>query len=182
MAKVRVLHSSSKQTALAIRCVATLKALFLSTLRYVLKTLFCFLCSVGEFIRDSDRGIFATNDEILNCENPAATKCARAKNVHVNMSVLEVKEAMVKLEESVDQVELFEEEVSLEEVRGAFEVFDENKDGFIDAEEVQKVLCALGVMEASKIECNGMIKAFDNDGDGKINFQEFIKLIENSLR
>ena len=37
---------------------------------------------------------------------------------------------------------LFEEqEPSLEEVKQAFDVFDENKDGFIDAKELQRVLC-----------------------------------------
>ena len=70
-----------------------------------------------------------------------------------------------------------EEEVSLEEVREAFDLFDENKDGFIDAEEVQKVLCELGFMEASEAECKAMIRTYDKDKDGRINFKEFVEII-----
>ncbi|XVF58292.1 hypothetical protein PTKIN_Ptkin07bG0053200 [Pterospermum kingtungense] len=77
---------------------------------------------------------------------------------------------------------LFEEEPSLEEVKQAFDVFDVNKDGFIDAEELQKVLCILGLKEGLKLEnCNKMIKTFDEDGDGRIDFQEFVKFMENSF-
>ncbi|XWS40892.1 hypothetical protein CRYUN_Cryun17cG0035100 [Craigia yunnanensis] len=75
---------------------------------------------------------------------------------------------------------LFEDEPSLEEVKQAFDVFDVNKDGFIDAEDLQRVLCILGLKEGLKLEnCNKMIKTFDEDGDGRINFQEFVKLMEN---
>ncbi|KAK6266855.1 hypothetical protein QUC31_017692 [Theobroma cacao] len=77
---------------------------------------------------------------------------------------------------------LFEEEPSLEEVKQAFNVFDVNKDGFIDAEELQKVLCILGLKEGLKLEnCNKMINTFDEDGDGRIEFQEFVKLMESSF-
>ncbi|XP_052179987.1 probable calcium-binding protein CML45 [Diospyros lotus] len=77
---------------------------------------------------------------------------------------------------------LFEEnEASFEEVKGAFDVFDENRDGFIDAHEVQKVVSALGFAEAcSEMEqCRRMIAAIDEDGDGRIDFREFLKLLEN---
>ncbi|GAV61710.1 EF_hand_5 domain-containing protein [Cephalotus follicularis] len=78
---------------------------------------------------------------------------------------------------------LFEEkEPSLEEVKEAFDVFDENRDGFIDARELQRVLCILGCKEGSVLEnCNRMIKTFDQNGDGRIGFNEFVKLMENSF-
>ncbi|XWS32884.1 hypothetical protein CRYUN_Cryun22dG0028900 [Craigia yunnanensis] len=77
---------------------------------------------------------------------------------------------------------LFEEEPSLEDVKQAFDVFDVNKDGFIDAEELQRVLWILGLKEGLKLEnCNKMIKTFDKDGDGRIDFQEFVKFLENSF-
>ncbi|XP_022751934.1 probable calcium-binding protein CML45 [Durio zibethinus] len=88
-----------------------------------------------------------------------------------------------KLNESFGSDELsrlFEEEPSLEEVKQAFEVFDENKDGFIDAEELQRVLRILGLKEGLE-NCNKMIKTFDEDGDGRIDFQEFVKFMENSF-
>ncbi|KAK4783040.1 hypothetical protein SAY86_007414 [Trapa natans] len=73
-----------------------------------------------------------------------------------------------------------EENVGLEEVERAFQVFDGNRDGFIDAEDVQRVLCRLGFREAMELEnCRRMIRAFDRNGNGKIDFQEFLILMEN---
>ncbi|VVB04409.1 unnamed protein product [Arabis nemorensis] len=78
---------------------------------------------------------------------------------------------------------LFEEkEASLEEVKQAFDVFDENRDGFIDATELQRVLTILGFKEESYIEnCLGMIRSLDGKKDGKIDFKEFVKFMENSF-
>lgn len=78
---------------------------------------------------------------------------------------------------------LFEEkEPSLEEVKEAFYVFDENRDGFIDARELQRVLCVLGLSEGSRLEdCKRMIRDFDENGDGRIDFNEFVKFMENSF-
>ncbi|XP_043707329.1 probable calcium-binding protein CML46 [Telopea speciosissima] len=77
---------------------------------------------------------------------------------------------------------LFEEEPSIEEVKEAFDVFDENKDGFIDASELQRVICSLGFGVGSEVEdCRRMIKTFDMNGDEKIDFGEFVKFMENSF-
>ncbi|XAR65202.1 hypothetical protein NMG60_11009228 [Bertholletia excelsa] len=74
-----------------------------------------------------------------------------------------------------------EEEPSLGEVRAAFDVFDMNRDGFIDAGELQRVLRSLGLVEeGSQVEnCKRMISAFDENGDGLIDFSEFLKFMEN---
>ena len=73
-----------------------------------------------------------------------------------------------------------EEEPSLGEVRAAFDVFDVNGDGFIDAGELQRVLCSLGLVEEGpEVEnCQRMTSAFDENQDGLIDFCEFVKLME----
>ncbi|XP_075659271.1 putative calcium-binding protein CML45 [Castanea sativa] len=72
------------------------------------------------------------------------------------------------------------EQPSLEEVKEAFEVFDENKDGFIGATELQRVLRSLGLKEGSEVEeCTKMIRAVDENGDGLIDFNEFVMFMEN---
>ncbi|KAK1351425.1 putative calcium-binding protein CML45 [Heracleum sosnowskyi] len=73
-------------------------------------------------------------------------------------------------------------EPSLDEVKEAFDVFDLNRDGFIDAMELQRVLCVLGLSHQSQIEnCKQMIREFDENRDGRIDFREFLKLMENSF-
>ncbi|VYS58973.1 unnamed protein product [Arabidopsis thaliana] len=78
---------------------------------------------------------------------------------------------------------LFEEkEASLEEVKQAFDVFDENKDGFIDAIELQRVLTILGFKQGSYLDnCLVMIRSLDRNKDGKIDFNEFVKFMETSF-
>ncbi|KAI3452292.1 hypothetical protein Pfo_008957 [Paulownia fortunei] len=82
-----------------------------------------------------------------------------------------------------DLFNIFEERnPSLDEVKEAFDVFDNNRDGFIDAKKLQKVLCALGLKEGSEMEnCRRMIGVFDENGDGRIDFDEFVKFMENSF-
>ncbi|KAI9120635.1 hypothetical protein K1719_007668 [Acacia pycnantha] len=75
-----------------------------------------------------------------------------------------------------------EEEPSLEEVKQTFDVFDENRDGFIVGRELQRVLCILGLKEATELEnCQKMIANFDENGDGRIDFHEFVKIMERSF-
>lgn len=78
---------------------------------------------------------------------------------------------------------LFEDkEPSLEELNEAFLVFDVNRDGFIDADELQRVLHLLGFNQATGIQdCKKMITSYDENGDGRIDFNEFVKFSENCL-
>ncbi|XP_022159151.1 probable calcium-binding protein CML45 [Momordica charantia] len=89
-------------------------------------------------------------------------------------------------EEEVGELSaLFEEiEPSLEELKETFNVFDKNKDGFIDVEELQRVLLLIGLWDKGKLgieECTQMIATFDHNKDGKIDFIEFVKLMEIAL-
>lgn len=79
---------------------------------------------------------------------------------------------------------MFEEkEPSLEEVKQAFAVFDENSDGFIDAVELMRVLSKLGFKDGviNLDECERMIASYDENKDGRIDFNEFIKFMESSF-
>ncbi|KAL2543119.1 putative calcium-binding protein CML45 [Abeliophyllum distichum] len=74
---------------------------------------------------------------------------------------------------------LFDEEPGLQEIKETFDVFDQKKDGFIDANELQRVVCSLGLKDGCELEeCRRMIRAFDDDGDGVIDFNEFVKFME----
>ncbi|KAG2293077.1 hypothetical protein Bca52824_039746 [Brassica carinata] len=56
-----------------------------------------------------------------------------------------------------------------------------NQDGFIDENELKHVFCLLGYDECTKMERRKMIKVFDENRDGKIDFDEFVKLIDKSF-
>lgn len=82
-----------------------------------------------------------------------------------------------------DFVSLFEEqEPSLDEIKETFKVFDVNNDGFIDASDLHRFVCRLGLKERYELEdCKKMIKGFDDNGDGLIDFQMFVKFMEKCL-
>ncbi|XP_008443616.2 probable calcium-binding protein CML45 [Cucumis melo] len=78
---------------------------------------------------------------------------------------------------------MFEEnEPSLEELKQTFNVFDRNKDGFIDEHELFIVLSLLESNKGIFIhDCKTMIARFDLNNDGKIDFHEFVKFMEVAL-
>lgn len=61
------------------------------------------------------------------------------------------------------------------ELRRAFEEFDENGDGFISPEELNRVMRSIGETLTSD-EIKVIIKEVDNNGDGKIDYYEFCKI------
>ncbi|TYG91951.1 hypothetical protein ES288_A12G304300v1 [Gossypium darwinii] len=65
------------------------------------------------------------------------------------------------------------------ELREAFDLYDQNKNGLISATELHQVLNRLG-MACSADDCVGMIKSVDSDGDGHVNFEEFRKMMNAS--
>ncbi|KAJ6941403.1 hypothetical protein NC651_007245 [Populus alba x Populus x berolinensis] len=64
-------------------------------------------------------------------------------------------------------------------MREAFNVFDQNGDGFITVEELKSVLSSLGLKQGRTLEdCKRMIKKVDVDGDGMVNFREFKQMMK----
>ncbi|KAI3983137.1 hypothetical protein MKX01_030859 [Papaver californicum] len=125
----------------------------------------------GEEEDQEDDGKLSREDVEMVMQQMRLTCCQDAENIQGRLGLDEL-------------LGLFEEkEPSVDEVRGAFDVFDENSDGFIDAIELQKVLYTLGIREGLTLEdCSRMITTFDDNSDGRIDFNEFVKLMENSFR
>ncbi|CAN6476152.1 unnamed protein product [Victoria cruziana] len=67
------------------------------------------------------------------------------------------------------------------ELMEAFEVFDENGDGFISSDEVGRVLVRLGLWKEGDGDCMAMIAKFDSNADGRLDFQEFKDMMLRSL-
>ncbi|CAC5372060.1 CALM [Mytilus coruscus] len=66
-----------------------------------------------------------------------------------------------------------------DEVRDAFRLFDNNGDGYITAPELKTILSNNGE-KISDEELDAMVKDADVDGDGKINYEEFVSILEGN--
>ncbi|KAL3618996.1 hypothetical protein CASFOL_037224 [Castilleja foliolosa] len=62
------------------------------------------------------------------------------------------------------------------ELKDAFDLYDQDKNGTISASELHAVMSALGE-KCSKKDCRRMISSVDVDGDGCVNFEEFKKMM-----
>jgi centrin-1 len=63
-----------------------------------------------------------------------------------------------------------------QEIREAFDLFDTDGSGTIDAKELKVAMRALG-FEPKKEEIKKMIADIDKDGSGTIDFEEFLQLM-----
>merc|ERR1719454_604870 len=72
------------------------------------------------------------------------------------------------------QKELTEEQK--QEIREAFDLFDTDGSGSIDAKELKVAMRALG-FEPTKEEIKKMINDIDKDGSGTIDFNEFLQMM-----
>ena len=66
------------------------------------------------------------------------------------------------------------EEKSDQTIKKAFEVFDADKSGFIDSNELRRILANLGEAVTSQ-QVRAMISKVDENGDGNIDYEEFAK-------
>ncbi|XP_050378042.1 probable calcium-binding protein CML47 [Argentina anserina] len=169
-----------------IKCLIVQFVLHLSSLRYALQFSVSCLLTTGLRNVSRDNQTKITNQKASIYETVGveeSTKDLGDKKLCLGelASVVENLGRLCDDNGSKEMADLLEEEPSLEEVKEAFHLFDENTDGFIDAGEIKKVLHVLGFVQASESECKRMIKTFDHNGDGRIDFEEFLKLMEDSF-
>ncbi|GMI69388.1 CALMODULIN LIKE 7, ROOT HAIR SPECIFIC 1 [Hibiscus trionum] len=66
-----------------------------------------------------------------------------------------------------------------ENMKGAFNVFDRNGDGYISVDKLRSVLESMGLKQGKAMEdCKRMITKVDLDGDGRVNFMEFKQMMK----
>merc|ERR1712091_664187 len=86
-------------------------------------------------------------------------------------------------EQPKDMVKKKEVQVSdkdLEEYREAFQLFDTDKSGMIDAMELGFCMRALG-FEPTSEEIKDMLAKTDQDGNGTVEFNEFVDLLSGRM-
>merc|ERR1711924_481026 len=66
------------------------------------------------------------------------------------------------------------------EVKEAFDLFDTDGSGAIDAKELKVAMQALG-FEPTQSEINKMVSEIDIDGNATIEFEEFVELMEGKM-
>lgn len=64
-----------------------------------------------------------------------------------------------------------------EELQQAFSIFDRDGNGYIDAKELRYLLTTLGE-KLSNNEVDEIIRDVDVDGDGRVNYQEFVTMLQ----
>ncbi|GLJ13314.1 hypothetical protein SUGI_0210150 [Cryptomeria japonica] len=76
-----------------------------------------------------------------------------------------------------------EEENESEDLLQAFKIFDENEDGYISCEELQRVLSRLGLIPHAQKpqECEKMICRFDADCNRVLDFSEFKSMMSATV-
>ena len=67
-----------------------------------------------------------------------------------------------------------------QEIREAFDLFDTDGSGTIDAKELKVAMRALG-FEPNKDEIKKMIADIDKDGNGTIDFLEFLSMMTQKM-
>merc|ERR1712005_61023 len=71
-------------------------------------------------------------------------------------------------------------EEQLDEIREAFNLFDNDQSGAIDVRELKAAMRALG-FEVKNEELKKMVSDVDNDGNGTIEFSEFLQMMTGKM-
>lgn len=66
-------------------------------------------------------------------------------------------------------------------LQSAFDVFDVDRNGFISADELHRVMVSLGDKHTTLEDCRCMIRSVDRDGDQMVDFREFQFLMSSPI-
>merc|ERR1711992_416621 len=66
------------------------------------------------------------------------------------------------------------------EIREAFKIFDRDGNGYIDSKELKQVVTRMGHVLTSA-EADEFMKEADLDGDGKLDYNEFVAMMMQSI-
>ena len=73
--------------------------------------------------------------------------------------------------------EAFFKKYTDKELRVAFQQFDQDGSGYIQANELESIMRKMG-RRFNKSQIDNMVKSLDSSGDGKISFDEFVQLFQ----
>ncbi|XP_075507643.1 uncharacterized protein LOC142544485 [Primulina tabacum] len=90
---------------------------------------------------------------------------------------IEFPEFVKHMTEKMNAAELIFQETDADQMREAFELFDEDQNGFISADELRQVMIRFGEAFITDEDIDQLIKQADLDGDGQINYEEFVKMM-----
>lgn len=151
--------------------------------------------TTGKGGRDQLRGVFAVFDKNNDGYITKQELRESLMNIGISAGERDVADMVEKVDFNGDGLidfdefcELFsgkrekEEEGGDGDLKEAFDVFDENKDGLITVEELGLVLSSLGFTQGKMVEdCKEMIRKVDVDGDGMVNFDEFKTMMKSGF-
>uniref|UniRef100_A0A0D3DYT7 EF-hand domain-containing protein n=1 Tax=Brassica oleracea var. oleracea TaxID=109376 RepID=A0A0D3DYT7_BRAOL len=99
--------------------------------------------------------------------NKELSETLRSLGIHISDKELTYVEEFGELYKSIMIQD--EDEIGDEDMKEAFNVFDQNGDGFITVDELKTVLSSLGLKQGKTLEeCRKMIMQVEVDGDGRL--------------
>lgn len=64
----------------------------------------------------------------------------------------------------------------IENFRAIFDMFDRDKSGFVDINDLQTIMKSLGREPQEALE---LVEGMDLDSDGRLSFEEFLRIMKN---
>ncbi|GAB4845301.1 hypothetical protein Ancab_038710 [Ancistrocladus abbreviatus] len=130
---------------------------------------------------DANRDGFISSSELLAVLKALESETS-PQEVEMMMEEMDAdKDGYINLPEFADFCgkQMDGDETGSKELRDAFEMYDQDKNGLISATELHLVLSRLGE-RCTVQDCIRMIQSVDLDGDGNVSFEEFKKMMSGS--